>query len=371
MGAPIELMPPAQLGLDPAVRNNKGWRAPTGRADKIRLDLNENRFISHERLQSLLDRVKPDQLTTYPEYDRAYRALSRYSGRPEAELLLSNGADQGIELVLRAFCPRRRLVLPVPTFSYYQHVAALLGIALTKVGYDSSFELDVEAVCRELRAGADGVVLVTPSNPLGTALDEASVLSIVVEASRLGAFVLIDEVYYEFHEHSFARLLDSFDNVVLVRSFSKGFGLAGLRLGYLASAPANIVQLDKLRGPWDVNALAAQLATTALERSDWLDFMPALLLERTRLRECLTEAGFDVAESCTNFLVARHPRARAIANWLSRHGLLVADLEDYADAGGILKQCLRIAVPNAGERDVVHGLLRQSTNHCHDGAPKS
>ena len=179
---------------------------------------------------------------------------------------------------------------------------------------------------------------------------------------------MIDEVYYEFDaEASFAWLLDSFDNVILVRSFSKGFGLAGLRFGYLASAPANIAQLDKLRGPWDVNALAARLVTVALDRGDWLDFMPALLAGRELLRRCLLDAGFDVPPSQTNFVVARHPNARAIAAWLAGQGVLVADLGDYPDAQGILAQCLRIAVPSASERDLVHGLLQHAPRACGEG----
>lgn len=355
------------LGLDPLVRESHGWRAPTGRGEMLRLDLNENRFVTREKLTSLLASIEPEQLTMYPEYAATYRVLSRYTGRSESELLLSNGADQAIELALRTFCPRRRLVLPVPTFSYYQHVAALLGVELAKVPYDTSFGLSADAVCAALREGADGVVLVTPSNPLGTALEPAVVLSIAMEARRRGAFVLIDEVYCEFHGASFEWLLDSFDNVLLVRSFSKGFGLAGLRLGYLLTAPQNVRQLEKVRGPWDVSALAAGLATTALERADWLDFLPTLVAERALLCTCLSESGFRVAQSRTNFLVARHPHARLIAAWLARQGVLVADLDGYPDGAGLLQHCLRIGVPNPAERDEVHALLRSAPSACHEG----
>lgn len=338
------------------------WPAPIGRDDKVRLDLNENNFVPRAKLERALASVPPDALTMYPEYERLQAALARYTGRSESEVLVCNGADQGIELVLRAFAARSGVILPVPTFSYYQHVARPIGVTLEKVPYGSDFELDTGRVLAGLSAGASGVVLVNPSNPLGTKLDRAEVRAILDAASRQNAFVLVDEVYFEFCGETCADWLDAYPQLIVLRSMSKGFGLAGARLGYVMSSPRNIEQLRKLRGPWDVNAIATYVALAALSDPSWLDFIPVVHEERRLLERKLQELGLQTWPSATNFVVAKGAPVKGIVRHLAEHGVLASDLDGYPDSFGLLKDCMRIGVPNAVHRERVYGLLAGGLN---------
>jgi histidinol-phosphate aminotransferase len=332
---------------------------------KVRLDLNENRFVPWTDVAALLGGVAAEQCGMYPEYEGLYEALARYAGLPASQLLVTNGADQAIETVLRTFCPRRRLVLPVPTFSYYTHVASLLGIDQDKIPYTRHFQLDVEATLRALSPDVDGVALVSPSNPLGSMIPREATVALLERARRHGCFVLIDEVYYEFASETSLDLLDRFSNLILIRSLSKGHGLAGVRVGYVAAREEVIQELHKVRGPWDVNVLAAEVGAAALRSPTWLAYRALMRVGKARLEKRLRSEGFHVTPTMTNFAIASHPRAGELATDLARqHGILVSNLSGYPDSGGMLEGFLRIGVPHPSEEqyvlDSLSGLMRRS-----------
>lgn len=333
------------------------WIPPRNRDGMICLDLSENQFLSETNYLLLLQAISPQSLMAYPSYDEITLRLARYADVDVDQVLVTNGADQAIEILLRALCPSNRVAIAVPTFSYYRHICALEGISIDPILCTHHGQIDLGELEVSLNAGSDGVVLCNPSNPLSVLLDAKQITHLLDLAWRLGKFVIVDEVYFEFCGVTLAPILSRYHNLIIVRSFSKGFGLAGLRLGYILAQASVLAQLNKVRGPWDVNGMAVSVGLAALKNQQWFQFLATFAQCKARLEALLVQHGFRVLPSYTNFLTAHHDCAEALHSQLRKKGILIANLTDYPDSHGMLRNYVRIGVPNPMQLDVMECAL--------------
>jgi histidinol-phosphate aminotransferase len=278
-------------------------------------------------------------------------AVLRYLGLSAdcgVDVVSACGSDDVLDATMRAFGePGDEIVFAAPTFAMIPILARLNGLVPVAVPMTSDYEINPQQL---VDRRAKITYLCSPNNPTSTALSRETVAYVVHNAAGL---VVIDEAYAEFAPESFAALVTTSDRLVVIRTFSKAFGLAGLRVGYGIGSTEVVEPIVRARGPYKVNALAESAAVAALgEGPDgigWVAEHAALAIEnRTRLVAELRALGFVPAPPAGNFLFVPVARAQAIAEGMSRRGVLVRalsglpqDVPALAATGG---EALRIGV---------------------------
>lgn len=292
-------------------------------------------------------------ISRYPSlYSAPLRsAVARYlglHGDAKAGVVTGCGSDDVIDSTMRAFgAPGDRIAFSAPTFSMIPTFARLNGLEPVSVPLTERFDVDAE---RLVSVNAKITYLCTPNNPTATALSREAVEYVAANAQGV---VLLDEAYAEFAPETFVDLVTRFERLIVSRTFSKAFGLAGLRVGYGVGAPETVAMVERARGPYKVNALAERAVLAALDESDdalgWVRTHAALAVEnRERLAAGLRAIGFAPLPSAANFLFVPTARAAMLARRMREHGVLVRafaglprDIVVLAESNG---EALRIGV---------------------------
>ncbi|MBB4061272.1 histidinol-phosphate aminotransferase [Salinibacter ruber] len=329
--------------IRPAVRDRSEYIVDMPEGIDVKLNQNESPFDLPAGLkQELLDAHAQVEMNRYPsEQPEALRhALAEYDGVDPDQILVGNGSNEITYTFGLAFLdPGDPVVLPRPMFSLYEKVMRLQEADLTIVPPQDDFGFDADALATAA-AETDAVltILTTPNNPTGLAmtLDE---LEQVVTASS--GFVVIDEAYVEFNPEGTAiDLLERHPNVLILRTLSKGFGLAGARLGYLLAHPAVVTELMKARLPFMVDRFAEQTALAVLRRPDLIeDRVSRIEASITTLTEALQAMeGVEVVPSQANFVIFTTPLpADTLQDRLADRGVLVRNMGGYPELEGYLR----------------------------------
>ncbi len=321
---------------------------------KIFLDANENAF------GSVLKKVEGVELNRYPDplADSLRSKLAKYTKVRSSQIIVGNGSDELIWLTLFAFVAADEEVIIIPpTFSMYRVFAELAGAKVKQVPLDSTFTLDPAKVLATISAKTKVIFLCSPNNPTGQALPIKTVEKIVKQSKRI---VIVDEAYIEFcPRRTVKSLLKKYPNLVILRTFSKAWGLAGLRVGYALSSPEVIEILAKVRAPYSVDTLSQKLATKALNKQKQMEVgVKKILSEREQLKNNLKRLGLTVSPSDANFLLVRFPRGQAAAkiqqSLSKKFGIVVRDFDSPQ-----LKNCLRITVGTTVENQKLTVALKK------------
>jgi histidinol-phosphate aminotransferase len=288
-------------------------------------------------------------------------ALGRLTGIDPARIVVGNGSENLIETVCLAYLDAGdRVVTQHPCFGLHEIYPVMMGASVDKVPYTDALEFDVPAWQAALATPARIVMIANPSNPVGCRLDRAA-FEAVVAAAPADALLLIDEAYYEYavgegFPDALAVLSTQPRPWIVLRTFSKAYGLAGARVGYgLASSEALVDALERVRTPFNVNALAQTVALAALEDPDFVRTSVARAVqEREALRRELVADGYRVAPSYTNFLFfdAGEP-AVALAERLLAHGVIV---KAWREPG--FEHFIRVSVGTSAESQQFLAALR-------------
>jgi histidinol-phosphate aminotransferase len=328
--------------IDPAT----AYRRPASVPGQLRLDSNEGVLPSRELLGDLAD-ADPELLRRYPDVSALEATLAARIGVAPERLVVTAGADEGIDRACRGFLePGRSILLPEPSFDMFDCSAALAGGELVRVPWwDDAFPID--AFVGRLDALTAVVVVVSPNNPTGSVATLADVRRLAAAAPN--ALLILDHVYVEYADEDLTAGVLDLPNVLVLRTLSKAWGLAGCRVGYAIGSPYVIAVLRAAGGPYTVAAPSVALALAQLERGvQPLRAHVARVREERRLLSArLAAAGLAPRLSQANFvLVECGPRAGAIGAGLAARGVLV---RDFPDRRG-LETALRITLPgNAGD----------------------
>ncbi|MEJ7669828.1 MAG: histidinol-phosphate transaminase [Casimicrobiaceae bacterium] len=318
----------------------------------IKLDAMENPYdlptSVHAELAAALVRVP---LNRYPDGpgDSVKQALARSLGLPnDVGLILGNGSDEILQIVTTAVCGREAVVLaPDPSFVMYRLNALYAKARFVGVSLRPDFTLDVSEMLAAIERERPALVWIAyPNNPTGNLFPAAEVERIIAAAPGL---VVVDEAYYAFAEHSFLPRVLEYANLVVVRTVSK-IGMAGLRLGYAAAHPAWIAEFEKVRPPYNVNALTQAALPVLLSHEATLARQAQdIRAERVRLSGVLARIqGVTTYPTQANFVLARVPDANGWFVALRAAGILVKNLHGTHP---LLAQCLRITVGTPAEND--------------------
>jgi histidinol-phosphate aminotransferase len=311
----------------------------------IKLDSNENFALDKDFVTAVAKSVaRRVDLREYPidELDDLYGKLARYVGVGKEFIGVGSGSDQVIELLLTTLAPKGgRATVFVPTFSYFINRCELHNILVDRVPLDSDFELDAAMFIK--RTGrADLVYLCSPNNPTGGQIPRKTMAGIIEELDD--KLVLVDEAYADFADYSLSRLATRSDNVIVLRTLSKAFGLAGARVGYMVTNErlAGIFN-STIQSPYPVSTLSLAIASSVLERSTHITkTVDAVRRERERVAGKLAEIkGIRVFRSDANFLLIETGRKyHAIAEALAKKEIIVKMLGNLSGHHG----CMRVTI---------------------------
>ena len=229
-----------------------------------RLDTNTSPFVPIGPLESLRKNLSMASVNQYPDtsYLNLRLLLSSYCRREQDRFVVTNGADEGLDIIVKTFLdPREEVITLTPTYSMFRVVTEIMDGKIIGVKRSKNFSVDVEAVLARTNGKTKLIFLCSPNNPTGNLTPVGDIERLV---SETGAVVAVDEAYFEFAGKSAVELIDRYDNLVLVRTFSKAFSMAGVRVGYLMASKTTVEELNKVRPPNSLTVISLALAESAL-----------------------------------------------------------------------------------------------------------
>lgn len=322
----------------------KEYHPPLGNRDGLRLDFNENTLSCSPRVREALARVTEGDLTRYPERAPVEALLARHLGLEPAQVLLTNGVDEAIHVLCQAYLdPGDELLLPAPTYSMYEVYASAAGARVVPVQADrADFAFPFHQVLAAVTPRTRVIALANPNSPTGTTIRREQILAIAKRAPQ--AIVLADEAYFHFFGESVLDCIGSseYPNLVLARTFSKAYGLAGLRLGLLAGSEETMHWLRRVISPYSVNALALACLPAALDDTAYLDwYISEVTAARAEFYTVCEELGVRSWPSRANFVLLEiGDKHREFTREMHGRGILVRDRS--ADPG--CQGCVRITI---------------------------
>ncbi|MEA5583653.1 histidinol-phosphate transaminase [Nodularia harveyana UHCC-0300] len=330
-----------------------GEQPPRG-TNIIKLNSNENPYPPSPAVLAVLKNIEGEWLRRYPEPlgGEFRRAASQVLGVPSDWIIVGNGSDEVLNLVMRACTePGRKVVYPIPTYVLYVTLSQMQGAEVVEVPYGENYQLPLEAL-----VAANGAVtfIASPNSPSGHIVPIADLREL---ASRLSGVLVIDEAYVDFAAENALDLVKEYENVIVIRTLSKGYSLAGLRLGFGVANPRLLHGLFKVKDSYNIDAIACALGTAAIIDQEYKNACAAKVkASRTQLAQDLKSLGFHVWDSHTNFLLVQPPQNNAeyLYQQLKARNILIR----YFPQPG-LDDKLRISVGTDAQNQVLIETLTQ------------
>jgi len=326
----------------------------------VKLNSNENFFMPKEKLANFLrEVVEESDPRIYPqeEENEVKNALGEYLGVTPESIVIGGGSDPLIDLVTRLFLEKGAEALSIePTFSLYRHLVSLLGAKYVGVPLKNDFSLDAKGILDAVTPNARMLFLCSPNNPTANQFKIEEIQALVKEFPGL---VVVDEAYVEFADYSIVRLVEKFENLMVFRTFSKAFGLAGLRLGYAISNQGLATTFsEKAQLPYPADSIALKMGLKLLTNIEIVkENVGQLKKERGRLIDRLNNVKEVKAfDSQTNFVLFQTKKnSNEVFEALLRRGILVRNVGKILNFGG----CLRATVGLPEMNDKLLAALEQ------------
>jgi len=323
------------------VQAMKEYHPPLGSRDSLRLDFNENTLACSPRVRETLQQITTASLTRYPEREPVEAIVAATLGRKPEQIALTNGVDEAIHVLFETFLDEGdELLLPVPTYTMYEVYATATEARIVAVQAAADMAFPYERLLAAITPKTKIIALANPNSPTGTTCTRAQILEIARRAPQ--AILLVDEAYFHFFGETVMDLVGTIPNLIVARTFSKAYGLAGLRLGLLA-APVELMRwIRRVLSPYSVNSLALACLVPALEDTEYLEnYVAEVCAARSEFETVLDAAGVHRWPSRANFILTDiGPRHAEFTRLMREAGILVRDRS--ADPG--CDGCVRITI---------------------------
>lgn len=300
------------------------------------LDFNERTIPVGEPVVDALEKfISSGRLQQYPAYGDIVVRLANYSGVEPEQLMITNGSDQGIDLVFRCVSsPGAEAIIPGPTFAMYQQCAKVEGMKIIEPLYSKESGYPVQEVIEAVNPKTAIIVISNPNNPCGTGIEKNAVIEIAKAAPN--AAILVDECYYEYSKETILPFLDELPNVFVTRTFSKTWGIPALRFGYLMAAKEFVRALCNVRGPYDINQLAIVAAEAALDNPEYTEqyVNEVMNISKPLLESWLQENGISFWQSTANYIWIFPEDSESLYQELTEQGFLVRP-KDFKNEKGL------------------------------------
>ena len=320
----------------------------------LRLDMNENTTGCSPRVLAKLKNLDAKTLALYAPREPGEKLVARFLGVDPTQLLLTNGADEGIHLICQAYLEAGdEIIVIVPTFAMYEVFAQTAGARVVRVPAGPEFQFPLEKVLAAIGPRTRVVVITNPNNPTGTAVERNDILKILAVAPD--AAVLLDEAYFDFYGQTVIDQVGKIPNLFVARTFSKAYGLAGLRLGVMAGHAEQISVLRRMCPPFNCNVFALECLEEALaDQQSVAAYVHQVKATREWLQQQLESMGVKCWPSHTNFLLCQFGTAKEAALKTTRaQGI---SLRDRPDCEG----CIRISIGTQLEMERVLATLKEA-----------
>ena len=268
----------------------------------VKLDANEG---NKDLFKDLIKDIGDDfYLNLYPDdnYTQLKEAIVNYIGCKIENISVGNGSSELLDLCVKTFVDTNELILSLdPTFSMYSIYAKIVNSRYIGAGEGNDFIINVDDVIKSIEENDPKLTIIcNPNNPTGTTIKRDDVLRIVKSTDNV---VIVDEAYMEFSNESVVDEIENYDNLIVVKTMSKAFSMAGIRTGYLIANEELVKTIEKVRPPYNLNSISALLATKALKQKDkMLSYVENLKVEREKIYEKLLDMGVKAYKSGANFV---------------------------------------------------------------------
>jgi|SRR5215472_5178181 histidinol-phosphate aminotransferase len=338
-----------------AVRNLPTYHPPLGGRTGLRLDFNENTVGCSPRVLEKLRRIDFEDLARYPEREPVEAVVASHLGVQAEELLLTNGVDEAIHLLCESYLePSDEVCVVIPTFSMYEIFAKATGARVVSIPAEENFAFPLQSIRQKITPATRLIVIANPNNPTGAAAGVDDLQTVAESAPN--AALLIDEAYFEFHGETLLREWTNRPNIFVARTFSKAYGLAGLRVGILCGHREQMETVRRAASPYNVNSVALTCLPEALAEGEYLrGYVQQVLEGRARLQTELERLGIHYWPSRANFVLMRLGDLNsAFSRGMRERGILVRDRSrDYGCQG-----CVRITLGSTKHTDRLLDALR-------------
>jgi histidinol-phosphate aminotransferase len=320
-----------------AVRNLPTYHPPLSGREGLRLDFNENTVGCSPRVLERLREITAEEITRYPEREPVEAVVAHHFGIEPDELLLTNGVDEAIHLLCETFLqPGDEALVVVPTFAMYEISAAATGARVIKVPAHADFRLPTTDLLSRVTPRTRLIAIANPNNPTGTVAEPETLLEIGRRVPQ--AAILIDEAYFEFYGKTLLGEWRSLPNLFVARTFSKAYGLAGLRIGALTGNAEHVSMVSKVSSPYNVNGVALACLPAALADQGYVrQYVDQVRQGRDELQRELDHLGIRYWPSQANFVLASFGLSKtAFVQSMRARGILVRDRSsDYGCEGWV------------------------------------
>ena len=244
------------------------------RLDQIRLDKNE-RADAHLSFffNKLKNNITSDLISAYPEFDRIYKKLSKKLKVNTNNIVFTAGSDQAIKNTFELFYKKNKEVITIdPTFAMVDIYCKIFRTRQIKIGYDNNLKLRLKDIYGAINKNTSLIILANPNSPTGTVITKRDLIKIIKKAAKYNAKVLLDEAYHEFSTYNFSSKIKDYKNLIIIRTFSKIFGLAGLRAGYVLSNKEIIKKYFAIKPMYEINSIAVKALELILSNQKFINF---------------------------------------------------------------------------------------------------
>lgn len=283
----------------------KEYHPPLGDRSGLRLDFNENTLACSPKVREVLGAISSADLTRYPERTPVEAMVAQHFGLQAEQVLLTNGVDEAIHVLCQTYLnPGDAMLLPVPTYSMYEVYGTGAEAVVEQVPAGENFSFPMAALLQAITPQTRLIAIANPNSPTGQTVTREQILRVLEAAPH--AAVLVDEAYFHFFGETVMDLVGKIPNLIVARTFSKAFGLAGLRLGMLAASKEQMEWLRRVISPYSVNSLALACLPPALEDAEYLNWYVAeVIAARELFEEALDRNGIPRWASSANFVLTR------------------------------------------------------------------
>ena len=305
----------------------------------LRLDLNENPDgLPEDFVQTVLASIDASTLSAYPEYSTLLKKIAAHDRLDPDNICLANGSDSAIKYIFDAFiAPGEKVLLTDPTFAMYPVYSQIFQAEIQEVCYTQDFTFPVHDFFHQINDEIRLAVIINPNNPTGLFFTQDEVLQILKKCAEHDVLLVVDEAYFYYFEQTAIHLIKKYDNLIVLRTFSKLCGLAALRIGYAAASREIITALGKVKPTFDVNVMAARFAEKLLDNESLLRRLSITISQGKEYIETrLQNAGISFRSGKANFILINcNGRVQTIMTELRNKGILVSGgfrqemLEDY------------------------------------------
>ncbi len=337
-----------------AVHSLKSYHPPLGNRDGLRLDFNENTVGCSPRVLQRLRSLDGELLARYPEREPGELAAAAHLGIEPAEVLLTNGTDEAIHLICETYLePGDEALVGVPTFAMYEIYAAATGAKVIPVLGGADFHFPVEELLGQINERTRLIAVANPNNPTGTQAAQQDLVRLAKAAPQ--AALLVDEAYFEFSGETLMKHWREVPNLFVSRTFSKAYGLAGLRIGVLAGNVEQMKMVRRVSSPYNLNSVALACLPDALADEQYIrDYAADVLSGRERLEKELRARGIKYWPSRANFVLMHFGSlAPAFIAAMRSRGILVRDRSKDPGCDG----CVRITLGSARDNNRLFAAL--------------